>query len=51
MVTKKVFKESLNTPESLKGTAKLAAAMVGGTLAVKWLQRKKYIPTDPFTKK
>lgn len=48
MVSKKALREPLGTPETVKGTVKLAAAVGAGTLLVKWLQSKKWIPTDPF---
>ena len=51
MVTKKVLGESLGTPVTLVGAAKLAGAVGVSTLLVKWLQRKKYIPVDPFSTK
>ena len=41
MGAKKAVGIPLGTPETLKGTAKLAGA-------VKWPQEKKYIPTNPF---
>ena len=51
MATKKVLGESLGTPVTLVGTAKLAGAVGVSTLLVKWLQMKKYIPVDPFSTK
>lgn len=51
MVSKKVLKERLGTPESVKGTMKLAVAVSGGTMLVKWLQSKNIIPIDPFNGK
>ena len=38
----------LGTPESLKGTAKLAGTVALLTMAVKWAKDKKYLPVDPF---
>ena len=48
MASKKLLKESLSTPESIKGTLKLAVAVGASTLLVKWLQDRKYLPVDPF---
>ena len=48
MISKKVFKEKLTDATYFSGIAKLAAGVAGSTLLVKWLQNKKYIPTDPF---
>ena len=48
---RKVLKVPLGTPESIVGTFKLAGAVCAGTLIVKWLQSKKYLPTDPFKSK
>lgn len=50
MASKKVLKEPLGTPESVKGTLKLATAVGASTLLVKWAQSKKYLPVDPFSK-
>ena len=48
MVSKKVFKEKLTHATDFCGIAKLTSGVAGSTLLVKWLQNKKYIPTDPF---
>lgn len=48
MVAKKVAGMLFGTPESLKGTAKLAVAVGLSTMVVKWAQEKKYLPIDPF---
>ena len=48
MTTKKVLKESLGTPETIKGTVKLALAIGAGTVAVKYAESKKWLPTNPF---
>ena len=42
------FKEKLTDVTDFHGIAKLTAGVAGSTLLVKWLQNKKYIPTDPF---
>lgn len=46
MIAKKIVGMPLNTPEKLKGTAKLAAAVAVSTMAVKWAQDKKYLPVE-----
>ena len=51
MASKKLLKEPLGTPESLKGFGKLAVSVSISTLLVKYLQKKKYLPTDPFSSK
>lgn len=48
MLSKKILKESMGTPENMKGTLKLAVAVAGGTVLVKYLQARKIIPLDPF---
>ena len=48
VVSKKVFKEKLTDATDFRGVAKLTAGVAGSTLLVRWLQNKKYIPTDPF---
>ena len=51
MASKKILREPLSTPETMKGTLKLAVAVTGGTLITKYLQEKKILPTDPFKEK
>ena len=48
MASKKAVGEQLGTPSTLKGTLKLAAAVGAGMVKVKYIQSKKWIPTDPF---
>ena len=48
MVSKKVFKEKLTDATDFCDIAKLTAGVAGSTWLIKWLQNKKYIPTDPF---
>ena len=48
MITRRVFNEGLLTSASLVPTLKLAAAVGLSSLAVKYVQDKKWIPTDPF---
>ena len=48
MVSKRAIGEQLGTPTTMKGTLKLAAAVGAGTVGVKYMQSKKWLPTDPF---
>ena len=48
MLSKKILREPLGTPESLKGTAKLALAVGASSLAVNYLENKDYIPKWPY---
>ena len=45
-VSKKFLKTPLGVPETVNGAAKLAVAVGLGTLLVKTLQEKKYIPEE-----
>ena len=44
--SKKFLKTPLGAPETVNGTAKLAVAVGLGTLLVKKLQEKKYLPEE-----
>ena len=48
MVSKKAIGEQLGTPTTVKGTLKLATAVGAGTVGVKYMKSKKWLPTDPF---
>ena len=48
MVSKKLTKNGLGVSNSAQGTLKLVAAVGGGALLVKFLQKKDYIPKEPF---
>ena len=48
MISKKAIGDGLSTPASLITTLKLAAAVGLSTLGIKYMQDKKWIPTDPF---
>ena len=50
VVLKRVIGEQLGAPNTIKGTLKLAAAVRAGTVGVKYMQSKKWLPTDPFDK-
>ena len=44
----KLFKDSLGVKISLKDVFRSAAAVGGGSLLVKILQKKEYVPAEPF---
>ena len=48
MVSKKLAKDDLGVTNSTQRVLKLAAAVGGGALLVKFLQKKDYIPKEPF---
>ena len=48
MVSKKLVKDDLGVTSSTQKVLKLAAAVGGGALLVKFLQKKDYIPKEPF---
>ena len=48
MVTKKLIKDDLGVTNSTQSVLKLAAAVGGGALLVKFLQKKDYVPKEPF---
>ena len=48
MVSKKLTKDDLGVINSTQRILKLAAAVGGGALLVKFLQKKDYVPNEPF---
>ena len=48
MVSKKLAKDDLGVTNSTQRILKLAAAVGGGALLVKFLQKKDYVPKEPF---
>ena len=48
--SKKIVKDDLEVPTKPMSLVKLAAAIAGGSLIVKMLQKKEFIPVDPFKK-
>ena len=48
MASKKILKESLGTPENVKGMLKLAVSVSLSSLLVSYLKEMKYLPDDPF---
>ena len=50
MASKKLVKEDLGVSNSARSILKMAAAVAGGSLLVKFLQKKEYVPAEPFKK-
>ena len=49
-VSRKLTKDGLGVTNSAQSTLKLAAAVGGGSVLVKYLQKKGYISDEPFKK-
>ena len=49
--SRKVIKDGLGVPSNTQGVLKLAAAIAGGLMLVQFIQKKKWLPDDPFKKK
>ena len=50
MATKKLMKDDLGVTNSSQRVLNLAAAVGGGAILVKFLQKKDYVPAEPFKK-
>ena len=50
MVSRKLAKDGLGVTSSAQSVLKLAAAVGGGSVLVKYLPKKDYIPNEPFKK-
>ena len=48
MVSRKLMKDGLGVTGSTQGVKKLAAAVGGGSVLVKYLQKMNYVPEEPF---
>ena len=48
MVSKKLAKDDVGVTNSAQKVLKLAAAVGGGALFVNFLQKKDYVPKEPF---
>ena len=48
MVSRKLTRDGLGVTSSVQSILKLAAAVGGGPVLVKYLQKKVYIPNEPF---
>ena len=51
MVSRKLMKDDLGVTSSTQRTLKLAAAVGGGSVLVKYLQKEDYIPDELFKDK
>ena len=51
MVSRKLLKNDLGVSSTTQRMLKLAAAVEGGSVLVKYLQKKDYIPDEPFKDK
>ena len=50
MASKKLVKEDLGVSSSARSILRMAVAVGGGSLLVKLLQKKDYVPAEPFKK-
>ena len=50
MVSRKLMKDGLGVTNSRQSILKLAAAVGGRSVLVKYLQKKEYVPDTPFKK-
>ena len=50
MASKKLVKEDLGVSSSARSILRLVVAVGGGSLLVKLLQKKDYVPSEPFKK-
>ena len=48
MVSQKLLKDDLGVTRSSQRVLRLAVAVGGGSLLVKFLQKKDYVPAEPF---
>ena len=48
MVSRKLMKDGLGVTGSTQGVLKLAAAVGGGSVMVKYLQKTGYVPEEPW---
>ena len=50
MASKKLAKEDLGVSSSARSILRMVVAVGGGSLLVKFLQKKDYVPSEPFKK-
>ena len=50
MASKKLVKEDLGVSSSARSILRMVVAVGGGSLLVKFLQKKDYVPSEPFKK-
>ena len=48
MASQKLLKDDLGVTRSTQGVLRLAAEVGGGSVLVKFLQKKEYVPAEPF---
>ena len=48
MASQKILKDDLGVTRSTQRVLRLAAAVGGGSLLVTFLQKKEYVPAEPF---
>ena len=48
--TSKLLKENLGVTRTMQNLAKMAVAVGGGSLLVKFAQKKDWVPSEPFKK-
>ena len=48
MASQKILKDDLGVTRSTQRVLRLAVAVGGGSLVVKFLQKKEYVPAEPF---
>ena len=51
MIRRKVVKDDLGVTSTTSRILRLAAAVGGGSILVKYLQKKNYVPEEPFKDK
>ena len=51
MIRRKVVKDDLGVTSTTSRILRLAAAVAGGSILVKYLQKKNYVPEEPFKDK
>ena len=50
IASKKLAEEDLGVSSSARSILQMSAAIAGGSLLVKFLQKKDYVPSEPFKK-
>ena len=48
MASQKLFKDGLGVTRSASSVLRLAAAVGGGSVLVKFIQKKDWVPAEPF---
>ena len=50
LASSKLLKENLGVTRTIQNLVKMAVAVGGGSLLVKFLQKKDWVPSEPFKK-